>query len=261
MRLIATQFVFTAIVANLPMSAGTVGGMFLNSPTGTQDLILTIGGTPTTLAAVDAGWWDDTGDHTSTNRNYGVGDGNTTLDHNDFFVFDLSDITGTITAAQLSIGNAAVTGYTAGIPAGISVLSMYDVSTPVAALEATGSGMIGIFNDLGSGMLYALQTVSAADDGTQVLIPLDAAAVTALNSAEGGQFAIGGTLSVVTPEPSALALVGTFLAGLGVFMKLRKVSRPSVKNRRSFWLRKSICNIPSQNVPAHGTIASFPTSL
>ena len=200
-------------------SAGTLGVMFGSTPSGTQQLILTVGGTQT-LAASFTGWWDSTGSHDAGNSNYGVGDANSSPDHHDFFVFDLSGIEGTITGAQLSIGNTA-NGYMAGIPAGISTLAMFDVSTSIEALEATNSGQVGIFTDLGSGTLFASRTVSAADNGTQVLITLNASALAALNAAEGQEFAIGGALesSTATPEPGTVMMLGSALAGLLYFRR------------------------------------------
>ena len=194
-------------------SAGTVGNLFVHSPTGTQQLILTIGGTQTVSASF-TGWWDSTGFHDPTNLNYGVGDGNTTPDHHDFFVFNLANVAGTITAAQLSIGND-VAGYAAGVPPTTSTYQMYDVSTSIAALEASNSGQVAIFNDLASGTSFAARTVSAADNGTQVLMTLNASGIAALNAAEGGQFAIGGALTTANaPEPGTVILLGSALAGL-----------------------------------------------
>jgi hypothetical protein len=89
--------------------------------------------------------------------------------------------------------------------------------------------LIGIFTDLGSGTLYASRTVSGLDDGTQVLISLDPAAITALNATEGGQFAIGGTLSAASPipEPSTALLLATALAGLALAARSRLSGRRS----------------------------------
>jgi hypothetical protein len=236
-RLIVALIAFVAV---LPMRADstTAGAFFGFSPTGSQDLILTIGGGLTTIQASDTGTWGfyELGflQHDPTVLSYFVGDNNspapTFRNHNDFFVFDLSNITGRITGAQLSIGNAA-NSYLAGgfFPGGgpnppvYSLLSMYDVSTPIAALEGPGPGGdagLGIYQDLRSGTLYASRAVSADDNGTQVLISLDDAAIAALNAAEGGQWAIGGSLaSVPIPEPSARFLVGIVLAGLCCFAK------------------------------------------
>ncbi len=83
-------------------------------------------------------------------------------------------------------------GYSSGKPS--DTYSVFDVSTSIAALESSGSGQETIFNDLGSGVSYGTTTVSSASNGAQVNVPLNSAAVTALNAADGGQFAVGGAL-------------------------------------------------------------------
>lgn len=209
-------------VACVPASAGTVGAMFVFTPFGSQELILTTSSGTVTLGATSMGWWDSTGGHSAANTNYGVGDGNSTPDHHDFFVFDLRNVSANILNAQLSIGNPAG-GFVDGSPAGNSTLSIWDVSTSIATLTADGAGQIGIFNDLGSGVLYASRGVSAADNSSQVLINLNGSALTALNAGKGGQFAFGGSLSVA-PEPATFLLFGSALLAIGV---VRRRNRPA----------------------------------
>ena len=74
---------------------------------------------------------------------------------------------------------------------------MFDVSTPVASLEATGSGQTAIFADLGSGTSLAAQTVSAANNGQIVSIPVNSDGINALNAGRGSQFAFGGAITTI----------------------------------------------------------------
>ena len=104
-------------------------------------------------------------------------------EYHDYFVFDLSSVDVHITSASLSIGNST-TGFGGPQPASYT---NWDVSTPIAALEASQSGATGIWSDLAGGVNYASTLVGPGDNGAQVFIALDAAAVAAINADAGGQ--------------------------------------------------------------------------
>jgi RHS repeat-associated protein len=142
------------------------------------------------LTATNSGWWDNTGYHSSTNPNYVVGTYNTTQYHN-FLVFDLTGVTNHVTAASLQLTNPAG-GY---LGDATETYTLFDVSTPISSLTASGSGQVGIFNDLGSGTSYGSRVVSAAANGTTIEIALNAAGVAAINAAAGGKIALGGALT------------------------------------------------------------------
>src|SRR4029079_6274681 len=134
----------------------------------------------------DSGWYNATGSHTPTNTNYLTGQFNS-VDERSFFVFDLATVTGNIVGAELRLANPS-SGYSSPDPT--ETLAMWDVTTPIATLTAGGSGLTAIYNDLGTGTQFGLRSVSAADNNTTVIIPLNPAAVTALNAQRGSQFAI-----------------------------------------------------------------------
>ena len=204
----------------------------------------------TTLYATGAGWFSNAGEHSQLNYNYAVGGGQDGYVRNNFFLFDLSGVSGPITSATLRVynPNAPVSagfpyGYTSSDPT--ENYAVFDVSTPVANL-ASGYGIgslagQAIFRDLGSGQNFGMTTVSLADNGKFVEVSLNASALTALNAAVG-LFALGGTLTTLdtvvnkeslfasaylspvapnvpelvistVPEPSASAL---WIAGLGL---------------------------------------------
>jgi hypothetical protein len=162
---------------------------------GTNGALGAVAGGPSgtiTLNAVDSGWWNNQGTHDAANKNYVAG-GLPTSEFRDYFVFNLAGVAQTITSAQLNLSNPAYDGY--GGTSNSETYTLYDVSTPVQALEASGANQPGIFNDLGSGTVLGVQTVSAADDGRVVSVGLNAAAVAMLNGNRGGTTALGGALT------------------------------------------------------------------
>ena len=102
----------------------------------------------------------------------------------------------------------------------------------------------GVFNDLGSGTIYGSRSYSHTDIDQVLGIPLNADAISALNSALGGEFALGGALTsidtngsefifggranttrrlvlTIIPEPSTALLVALGLVGLAIRKRKR----------------------------------------
>jgi len=135
----------------------------------------------------DRGWWDETGYHTSFSIATVVGYySSTQYMYNSYFVFDLSGITGDKTGARLRL---ELQLYTSGDLS--ETFSVYDVSTDAATLKADDTGQTAIFNDLQTGEVYGTFEVTAGDVGTIIEIPLSAEALSDINTAAGGFFAVG----------------------------------------------------------------------
>jgi hypothetical protein len=143
-----------------------------------------------TIAAVDRGWWNANGMHGSTNHNTLTGfltEGFNVV-FNSYFTFDRSSVPGEVVGAtlrlQLELYAGAVSPHT---------LSVWDVSTPAAALDADDTGSAvgqAVFADLESGTTYSTFTVSSGDMGAIIDIPLGADAVADLNAATS-TFSVG----------------------------------------------------------------------
>lgn len=221
-------------------------------------LWLTVGGTvlfalsaaagPLVFTSVNSGWYRSDGVLDSKfipgNQNYFAGEfpsqvPGQSYEFRNYFVFDLSGLSGTAVSATLSIPNI---GSNVGAPFGYT---LYDVTTATGVLAVANPGAgLPIFNDLGSGTTYG--TVNVPTDTTNpVVLNLNGAALAAISSA-GGLFAIGGdvasggvgdhylftdfptngalpTLSVeVVPEPGTAALA---VGGLGVLLAVYRRRR------------------------------------
>src|SRR5207249_1794388 len=94
-----------------------------------------------------------------------------TLEYRDYFVFDLSSVIEPIVGAQLNLWNPPF-NFSSLDPT--ETYTLFDVSTPLASLQASGSGLTGFFGDLGTGTSYGAQAVSAASNGGIVSVSLNA---------------------------------------------------------------------------------------
>ena len=154
------------------------------------------------MAPIDRGWYAVDGVHFTWNYNYLVGNGPGTahVSFNNWFVFDLGCVTDTITEASLLI-EMPTAGFLSVDPT--ETYTLFDVSTPLASLMA-GVGGVSAYDDLGTGTALGSVVVSDADNGHQVVVPLNAAGLAALNAAVGGQVGIGGAITTLDSNPSTV---------------------------------------------------------
>jgi hypothetical protein len=208
--------------------------LFISAPAGATVVV--------TLDATNRGFYRSDGLHAEASLNYIAGreTAATEFFFNNFFVFDLSSITGTIVSATLHV--AAGTYQSADAS---EMFELRAVATAIADLIAghavgSSSGQ-AIHTDLEDGTLFG--STAVASDATAVDVTLNASALSALNAA-GGQVALGGALTslngntgqervfantgsatqvsrlvldvrepVGVPEPGTLALIGVGLLG------------------------------------------------
>jgi hypothetical protein len=200
--------------------------LFGFSPYGVQTL--TLNGS-IVLTATDTGWISAVGVHGAANQNYFVGDCSCSAapSANNYFVFNLGNVTAPITSAVLSVGNG--NGYVAGP---LSTYSLFDVNNPISSLDldrASGNaGGIALYNDLQSGVLFGSRGITSVVQNSQVDTILNGSAITALNAARGSQFAIGGTLrpgDIVpggVPEPATWAMMLMGFGAIGGALRRRE---------------------------------------
>lgn len=168
------------------------------------------------LNAADSGWYDWNGFHSPTNTNYFAGQFNNNVDPirqlRDWFVFDVPSLSGTVTAARLEL-------YLPGLvsPDPTETFELFDVSTPVSTLIAGGTGLTGIYDDLGTGVSYGSVSITAADNGKIVTINLNTAGLAAITAAQGSRLAIGGMVTTIAGNAQQSVFGGT---GLGEVRRL-----------------------------------------
>lgn len=173
----------------------------------------------------DRGNYRSDGFHTPSNLNYIAGTcfagcQNVAFDvFRNFFVFDISNLSGPVSGATLSLNT--------GFVVGDNHYDLYDVTGSLGLLRA-GVGGLASFSDLGSGDLYGGRDYTPADTNLRQGIDLNAAALEDLNAAITARhsfFAIGGAATALVspvPEPSALASMMLGMAGLGWYVRRRR---------------------------------------
>ena len=147
------------------------------------------------LAPIDRGWWGVDGSHEPANYNYYVGNGAGTpaLTYRNWFAFDLGCVSGPVSSASLVL-EMPDNGFSSVHAS--ETYSLFDVSTPVPDLIGALGGAT-TYNDLGSGTSYGAVVVTAADNGLEVAVPLNAAGLAAINGNVGGLVAFGGALTTL----------------------------------------------------------------
>lgn len=153
----------------------------------------------TVMNASSRGLYSETGFHESVFDAYYAGWD--FQEFRSFFVFDIEPLTETATGATITLWNPSA-AYIGLDPS--ETFALWNVSTDVADLVANQEDAIAIFDDLGSGTQFGSIEISAADDGSYIVITLNAAAVSAINSlvGAGGAIAFGGSVTTLSETAS-----------------------------------------------------------
>jgi hypothetical protein len=170
---------------------------------------------------------------------------------NNYFAFDLSGVSGTVTGAKLTIfGGNGFFSFNSTTPATVTY-SIYDVSTNISALTGHSAGAAA-FTDLGSGSVFGSTSIAVTSTtfGSMPQLEIDlSGALNDITAALGGLFALGGGSNLVsnqgflwisstrdpaaqltletTPIPAALPLFASVFGGGGLvaWRRRRKQSR------------------------------------
>ena len=150
------------------------------------------------INALNRGWWNSVGDHLADNDNTFTGKLGASS-YNSYFTFDLVGLTAEVSAVRLRLELESFLGTDM-----FEQLSIWDVSTDATTLEQDPSARNPtIFQDLQSGLSYAVLNAYPSNVGTTLVISLGPAAVANINAARGGYFSVGVHVDTANGMPNS----------------------------------------------------------
>ncbi|MEO0510289.1 MAG: PEP-CTERM sorting domain-containing protein [Verrucomicrobiota bacterium] len=131
-----------------------------------------------------------------------------------FHVFDLSNLSGTVTSATITFFHPGENGQGStsyDSPDSSETITFFDVGSSSASDIASFTNALGVFADLGTGTSYGTLTTDSSvntldDSGTFQTITLNSDALASIQSSIdlGGDWLIGGSLTTWQPDGSQL---------------------------------------------------------
>jgi hypothetical protein len=177
----------------------------------------------------DSGWVRNDGYHNGgipglANTNYfsGYNSGlNCTTYCADYFSFDLSDLSGTVTSASFN-----VYAYTVTNP---GTFDIFATSLTPAQVDSSNTFTDpSIFTGIVTAPMIGTLAIGPGDNETFVTVTLDSTGLAWLQANEGSQVVLGGAYDYsegTIPEPSSVMLFGTALLGVAGFLRRKRAAR------------------------------------
>jgi hypothetical protein len=217
-----------AAVAAAQAPAAQAADFLFFSTGGALRMTLVINGVD--YAAVDQGWITSQGQHDNANDNYAVSRGGPfAFDYNNWGHFDLANLSGPVTSAELRLNSGGISVATT------VTYTLFDTAATYAELDQTrapgNAGGIALYQDLASGVAYGSRDYTQADNNQVRLVTFNSAGRAAIEAAAGGKFSFGGTLAPLAvgavPEPQtwALLILGFGLTGAAMRRRSSAVLR------------------------------------
>lgn len=202
-------FIFSGVLALALFSANAHADDFAFGSSGfTPGNNLTINGTA--YYNTDSGWIQSTGVHSASNTNYLSG--NYGVQYNNYFSFDLTNLSGTVTSASFEVDTYVVS------TTGTGTYDIYATAlTPAEVNSGNSFSSIAFFNALTSGVEIGSITLASGNSNSNVTFDLNAAGLSWLTANEGNGIVVGGafdyTPPTTVPEPGSLLLMVSGIAG------------------------------------------------
>ncbi len=184
-------------VAVMPGSAGQYSVVVSNGygvAYSSNATLTVVASTSLVLNATDTGWYDASGNHFPDNDNYFVGNDGA-QHYRNWFTFNIPALPAPIVRAELRVNTHTIVS-----PTGEEIYQLHQVTTPVAALSAGGSGLTDIYNDLADGPIYAACAFVPGEASRFITIPLNPTLKSAVAAAAGGAFALGGQITTLDAD-------------------------------------------------------------
>ncbi len=168
----------------------------------------------------DSGWFTSLGEHDAGNTNYFSGCDSCSPLYANYFSFDLSALTGTVTSASF-----IVDAYTVTNP---GIFDIFATSlTPAEVNSSNSYSDPSIYTDIVTAPVIGSLLIGPGDSDTFVTVSLNSAGLSWLQANEGNGVVLGGAYdnTSTVPEPSAVMLFGTALLGVAGILRRKRAMR------------------------------------